>query len=130
MPINSMLVRALSGGDDGSGDDDHSSSHEHVDNTASFILIAIAIFTGIVCQTILKKTPLPYTVLLLLIGMLLGYFDYQYSRTGDDKKDYRDSGLHVSIRQWSQIDPHLILYAFLPILIFESAFNCNWHIFR
>ena len=28
------------------------------------------------------------------------------------------------------MDPHLLLFIFLPALIFESAFNCEWHIFR
>lgn len=31
---------------------------------------------------------------------------------------------------WSEIDPHLLLFVFLPALIFESAFNSDWHIFK
>ena len=31
---------------------------------------------------------------------------------------------------WIQINPHLVFYAFLPVLIFESALNCEWHIFK
>jgi len=30
----------------------------------------------------------------------------------------------------SNIDPHLLLFVFLPALIFESAFNSDWHTFR
>lgn len=110
--------------------DDHDEEHGHIDSPQSLVLLVVALFFGVLCQTVLKRTPVPYTVLLLLIGMLFGYFDYQYSRTGDYPGGYNDSALHVSIRQWSKINPHLVLYAFLPVLIFESAFNCNWHIFR
>jgi len=38
--------------------------------------------------------------------------------------------LGVAINIWSQIEPHLILLIFLPALIFESAFNSDWHIFK
>ena len=28
------------------------------------------------------------------------------------------------------MDPHLLLMIFIPALIFESAFNSDWHIFK
>ena len=31
---------------------------------------------------------------------------------------------------WINIDPHIVLILFMPALIFESAFNSDWHIFR
>ena len=40
-----------------------------------------------------------------------------------DRFDVAESAL-------SNIDPHLLLFVFLPALIFESAFNSDWHIFR
>mmetsp|Transcript_5431 Transcript_5431/g.9149 ORF Transcript_5431/g.9149 Transcript_5431/m.9149 type:complete len:461 (+) Transcript_5431:541-1923(+) len=45
---------------------------------------------------------------------------------------YADSlgRLGPAIHIWSSIDPHLILLLFLPALIFESAFNSDWHIFK
>jgi NhaP-type Na+/H+ or K+/H+ antiporter len=36
----------------------------------------------------------------------------------------------VAIKNWSDMDPHLLLLLFLPALIFESAFNSDWHIFK
>lgn len=26
--------------------------------------------------------------------------------------------------------PHIILFVFIPILLFESAFNCDWFVFK
>lgn len=37
-------------------------------------------------------------------------------------------GMAVDIA--SNINPHGILMIFLPILIFESGFNADWHIFK
>jgi hypothetical protein len=30
----------------------------------------------------------------------------------------------------SSMHPHLILYVFIPVLLFESAFNCDWYVFK
>lgn len=38
--------------------------------------------------------------------------------------------LHEAIYWGSQMDPHLILYVFLPILIFEAAFALDMHTFK
>lgn len=35
-----------------------------------------------------------------------------------------------AIIAYSDFDPHLLLLIFLPALIFESAFNSDWHIFK
>jgi NhaP-type Na+/H+ or K+/H+ antiporter len=35
-----------------------------------------------------------------------------------------------SIMMWDKIDPHLILYVFLPALLFGEAMNLNPHHFR
>jgi NhaP-type Na+/H+ or K+/H+ antiporter len=38
--------------------------------------------------------------------------------------------LGVALEVWSKLNPHLILLLFLPALIFESAFNSDFHIFK
>lgn len=43
---------------------------------------------------------------------------------------YLGGATAASIKAWSEIDPHLLLFVFLPPLIFESAFNSDWHIFK
>jgi len=30
----------------------------------------------------------------------------------------------------SSMHPHIILYVFIPVLLFESAFNCDWYVFK
>lgn len=30
----------------------------------------------------------------------------------------------------SFINPHILLYVFIPVLIFEGAFNCDWYTFK
>jgi NhaP-type Na+/H+ or K+/H+ antiporter len=50
--------------------------------------------------------------------VVLGYF-------------YESEGIFGgAITQISTMDPRGILIIFLPPLIFESAFNSDWHIFR
>lgn len=45
---------------------------------------------------------------------------------------YRDSlGLiGESAELMSHINPHMILFIFIPVLIFESGFNCDWYVFK
>ena len=38
--------------------------------------------------------------------------------------------LGKAIIAYSDFNPHLLLLIFLPALIFESAFNSDWHIFK
>ena len=52
------------------------------------------------------------------MGLFLGIYSKNLGRIG------------VAIKVWSQFDPHLLLLIFLPALIFESAFNSDWHIFK
>eukprot|EP00959_Pyramimonas_sp_CCMP1952_P305082 6384898-Pyramimonas_sp.AAC.1 len=65
-------------------------------------------------------TKVPYTVALLIVGLALGFL---YAE--------EDLGIYAgpSIRQWVYISPHLLLFSFLPPLVFESAFNLEWHMF-
>ena len=58
---------------------------------------------------------LPYTVVLMLVGAVLGAF-YQYE-------------LVKRFTFIADLTPVQILAIFLPILIFESAFSCDPHIF-
>lgn len=63
-----------------------------------------------------KRIHLPYTVLLLVIGIVFGFI----------------SKLSEALHQYaviSEVDPHLLLHIFLPILIFESAFVMEAHTF-
>lgn len=60
-------------------------------------------------------------MILLIIGFIIGVI---YLHT-----DHHGS-LGASTLAWVNVDPHTLLFLFLPTLIFESAFSLDYHIFR
>ena len=87
-----------------------------------FVILALIIGAGI--RHALKGTQIPYTVALLIIGLGIGLVHrtpvvYDYSVT-----------LGETLDLVAEISPHLILFVFLPTLIFESAFAMEVHLFR
>ena len=56
--------------------------------------------------------------MITVIGLVFGITSASLGRLGK------------AIEIWGQIDAHLLLLLFLPALIFESAFNSDWHIFK
>ena len=43
---------------------------------------------------------------------------------------HHDSSMQESIDMWADIDGHLLLYAFLPALLFGDAVGLNVHMFQ
>ncbi len=85
--------------------------------------IVVALIIGAATRHFLSKTPLPYTVLLMIFGLILGLLSRQGIFEGFHAMD---EALH-----WAgHIDPHVILFIFLPILIFEAAFAMDVHTFK
>ena len=94
------------------------------------------------------KSKLPYTVLVMVIGMLLavvptkflGNLGHSVSLVKYNKSfpfffyffqiklNVYNFLLKTTYCIYRSIDPHLLLGAFLPALIFESAFATNYHI--
>ena len=70
-------------------------------------LLTISMMAAAVCNYI----PVPYTVFLVILGMFLGSLARQ------------DVGLNLLLD--FQLTPDLVLYLFLPVLIFESAINLD-----
>lgn len=116
--------------------------------------LSLCLLVGAAAQQFLKRVPLPYTVLLLVFGTLLGawtMFDPAFTlqpgmRAGDYAwgdavlacnvttfvpNDLHHHGYHLgnALRQLSSIDSHLLLHLLLPPLLFESAFAIDWHVF-
>jgi NhaP-type Na+/H+ or K+/H+ antiporter len=85
-------------------------------------MVIICLFVGMVIGQVGKQIShrfkIPYTPMLVVVGILVGYYA---DHMGD---------IGIGIKVWSQMDPHLILLLFLPALIFESAFNSDWHTFK
>ena len=71
-------------------------------------------------QLLLIHPVFPYTGILLLLGIALGALSNLF-----------DIGaLGESTKQWTDISPELILFLFLPSLIFSDGLNTNAHFFR
>ena len=110
-------------------------SHETSDHHNSmdplfFIILALIIGAG--TRHFLQKSPLPFTVMLLIIGMISGVLVrfglLEIWNLGIVEVDV--SLISRSIKWAANIDPHLLLYTFLPVLIFEAAFAMDVHTFK
>ena len=100
-------------------------AHSDSNSLSPILFFVIAIFIGLGFKSISDKNPLPYTITLLLCGILLGIL----TRTNV----FSSLGLNViasSITRAGNINPHLILYLFLPTLIFEAAYALHLHTFK
>lgn len=101
------------------------SAETHSSDMSPLLFIILALLTGAGIRHFLKKTPLPYTVLLLIFGMVLGAVD----RTVELEAFHMPT-LSNAIEWAGHIDPHVILFVFLPTLIFEAAFAMDVHTFK
>lgn len=109
----------------------HEEGHGHVSFEPLFFII-FSIVIGAATKYFLSKSILPFTVSLLLIGIGLGalgrlnYLDIYDLGWFDLDFTFVDQSLLWA----SNIDPHLMLYIFLPILIFEAVFAIDVHVFK
>ena len=104
------------------GDQSAELKHNPMDMSPLFFII-IALFIGINTRRFLRKVPIPYTVILLIIGVVLGAFNrYEWFNNVDLITNAIDWACHIG--------PEIILYVFLPTLIFEAAFDLDVHTFK
>lgn len=105
---------------------------EHQSNMYPLLFIIIALIIGAGTRHWLRKSPLPFTVSLLIIGLglgaanRLGWFEIWHIAS----LNFNVGFLGDSLDWAGKIDPHLILYVFLPTLIFEAAFAMDVHTFK
>ena len=115
-----------------------SGSHDYL--YGLFFLI-VALVIGAATRHFLQRIPLPFTVLLLLIGLAMGALNRAYGPHGGQYEG--EHAAHVeglwgkfvdtlsgAITWGGNLDGHLILYVFLPILIFEAGFALDVHTFK
>ena len=95
---------------------------QSMDMSPLFFII-MALFIGINTKRFLRKVPIPYTVILLLIGLVIGVLNRIEWVQGF-------SLLTNSIDWAAHIESKIILYVFLPTLIFEAAFDLDVHTFK
>ncbi|UCG27973.1 MAG: cation:proton antiporter [Bacteroidales bacterium] len=104
----------------------------HGSDMSPLFFVILSLIIGAATRQGLRKSPLPYTVSLLIIGLGLG----AATRLGWFEI-WNIGSLHINVEflsrsvEWAgHIDPHVILYVFLPTLIFEAAFAMDVHTFR
>lgn len=103
-----------------------SSAHEHSLDWILFIIIALAL--GTAARHWGTKIPFvrifPFTVLLMLLGFGLGIADRLGAFSGTL------SSFDGALNWAANIQPSVILFIFLPTLIFEAAFAIDTHTFK
>ena len=130
-PQNEEVVveqQAHSSSEHGEAHDDE----EHHTDTAPLLFIILAIFIGVATRHFLNKTPFPFTVLLLIIGIILGLANRLgfLDELSIGSLEFSLENLSNSINFAAHIDPHLLLFIFLPILIFEASYAMDLHTFK
>jgi len=73
------------------------------------LVLAGLLFLAILCAGVFRSVPIPYTVLLVIVGMLLGESAHVWPALAP-LEEFR-------------LSPDLVFFIFLPALIFESGFN-------
>eukprot|EP00931_Biecheleriopsis_adriatica_P021027 TRINITY_DN13879_c0_g2_i1.p1 TRINITY_DN13879_c0_g2~~TRINITY_DN13879_c0_g2_i1.p1 ORF type:complete len:924 (-),score=156.68 TRINITY_DN13879_c0_g2_i1:406-3177(-) len=141
-PVFSTAARQLAGSSHGSSDshnttadasqshgedshDSHGAGGHHVHSKDAFLFMFVALAFGCIINYGLSRIAptVPYTVTLYLLGMLLGFLDNRVRANGEP------TVFSQSVVMWSHIDPHMMLQAFLPALLFGDAFGINRHQF-
>lgn len=87
------------------------------------MLVLTGILTGIVVKLLGKFIKLPYTVTLFAIGIILGLCSCM-----EPMSNY--TIFKEGMSQISSMDPDFILFVFLPILVFDAAYEMDLHVFR
>ena len=95
--------------------------HDTTDLDVMFLLFAMLIVGGAM-KDVAAYIKLPYTSLITVLGVILGIVAEAYPNFNNK--------IAKAVIAYSNIPPHFLLLVFLPALIFESAFNSDWHIFK
>jgi len=114
------------------GEKKHENNEAHEPDIAPILFIILAILIGVTTRHFVKKSPFPFTVLLLIIGLMLGVFNRMgyFSSFHLNGFVFDFKLLSDSINFAAHIDPHLLLFIFLPILIFEASYAMDLHTFK
>ena len=90
---------------------------------APLLLIIAVLIVGAIFKSLFQRTRIPYTVGLFAIGLAAGIMNRMGVFHGMPQ-------FSAALDSVANINPDLILYIFLPILIFDAAYELNLHIFK
>lgn len=88
--------------------------HHHPPYVVMFIFTACLL--GAITRQVMKNWSVPYTVVLIILGIAIGSISRQFEE----------------VRRYTALattNPHLVLTIFLPVILFESAFVMDIHVF-
>lgn len=88
-------------------------------------VFAIILLIGAATRSFSRFIGIPFTILMLTLGFASGMYIRHYTQAHGFFAFF-----HHSEAGHSLISPELILFTFLPVLIFESAFSLDAHVFR
>lgn len=94
----------------------------HGPELAIVLLVCFTLLTGALLTTFARKVRLPYTIAVLLAGLAIGLLL--------TRSDAHASSLLGMLGRGASLSPDLIIFVFLPVLVFESAFSLEVHAFR
>jgi len=107
----------------GCHDEHHGGGHHaHVHKVLVFLFTALA--AGALTLFLINHymPSLPYTLALYIEGLILAII-IDRARTS-----LEPSLFYQTVRMWEHIGPHLLLYSFLPILLFGDSMSINTHL--
>jgi len=90
---------------------------------APILLVMIGILTGVIVKALGRFIRLPYTVTLFAIGIIVGLC-YNLDLFG--QQSFIEQGLDMIY----DMNPDFILFVFLPILVFDAAYEMDLNIFK
>jgi NhaP-type Na+/H+ or K+/H+ antiporter len=87
------------------------------DGQVLILFLFVGVTFGAVINHILSRWPImPYTVMVFITGLVLGACSGR-----SDAKAWSES-----VTDWLNVEPELLLYIFLPPLLFKEAMNLNY----
>jgi len=93
----------------------------HGPELTAVVVLCLALGVGAATRWLAKKTRVPYTVAMMLLGVAGGIALQESGDVGATLESLRDGSI---------VSSDLIVFVFLPALIFESAFAIDVHAFR
>lgn len=96
---------------------------EHISLLTSLLFAVAGLMAGALLKSSLRRSGFPYTVGLFALGLATGLLN----RTGLFDALPK---LQAGIDSIANTDPDFILYVFLPILIFDAAYEMDMHVFK
>lgn len=82
------------------------------------LFVGVGLLIGAILREVNKKIKLPYTPMLLVVGIIVGGNREWFGNFSEGTKIVE------------RIDPHGILAIFIPTLLFESGYNCDYYVFK